>query len=110
MPLYCENCQAERKDDSRFCPKCGKRFGGELWVLVFGIVLGIVAPLALYLGVKTGAVKGGGGDDPVKILIMWELPIWTLTATLYDHSRTRSQVYFWVGGFLTVLAVIWANS
>lgn len=59
MPVYCDNCSTERKDDSRICPKCGKKFGGELWVLMFGIVLGIVAPLALYIGVKTGSIRGG---------------------------------------------------
>lgn len=55
-------------------------------------------------------INKGGGDDPVKILIVWELPIWTVTATLYDHSRIRSKIYFWVGGIITILAVIWANS
>ena len=109
MALHCENCGIDRRDDSRYCPKCGKAFGGSLWVLMFGVVFGVIAPLALYIGVTTGAVKGGGGDDPIKILIIWELSIWTATATLYDHSRVRSQIYFWIGGILTVLAVIWAN-
>jgi hypothetical protein len=108
MPVYCDNCQTERKDNSRICQKCGKKFGGSLWVLMFGIVMGIVAPLLLYIGVQTGSIKGGG-DDPIKILIMWELPIWTVTATLFDHNRVRSQVYFWVGGIMTILAVVWAN-
>ena len=109
MSVYCENCGIERKDDSRICPKCGEKFGGSIWVLIFGIVMGIVAPLALYIGVETGAVKGGGGD-PIKILAMWELPIWTITAVLYDHSRIRSQIYFWMGSIITILAVIWASS
>lgn len=109
MPVYCENCSTERKDDSRICPKCGKKFGGSLWVLMFGIVMAIAAPLALYIAVKNGAALGGG-VDPIKIFIMWELPVWTATAVLYDHSRIRSQIYFWVGGLVTILAVIWANS
>jgi hypothetical protein len=110
MPVFCENCGLERRDDSRRCPKCGERFGGSLFVLLFGIVLGVIAPLALYIGVRSGEVVGGVPDDWMKILIVWELPIWTMTATLYDHSRVRSQIYFWVGGILTVLAVIWVAS
>lgn len=107
MPLYCENCGLERRDDSRRCPKCGKPFGGELWVLMFGIAAGVIAPLALYIGVRSGAVVGGAPPEPMKMLIVWELPIWTLTLTVYDHSRVRSQIYFWVGGILTILSVIW---
>ena len=112
MAVYCESCGTERKDDSRICKKCGNKFGGELWVLAFGVVLGIIFPLAAYLGIKTGAIQGGLGDPlkALKILVMWELPIWTLTAVCYDHSRLRSQIYFWVGGFLSLLGVIWANS
>lgn len=107
MAAYCENCNAERKDGSKVCPECGKKVGGELWALLFGIIMGIVAPIGLYLGVKTGAFIGGGGD-PIKILIPWELAIWTATATLYDHNRFRSKCYFWIGGALTAIAAYWA--
>lgn len=112
MAVHCEGCGTERRDDSRICKKCGKKFGGDLGVLAFGVLLGFVFPLAAYLGIRTGAIQGGLGDPlkALKILIMWELPIWTLTAVLYDHSRLRSQIYFWVGGLLTAFAAIWANS
>lgn len=88
MPLYCENCSTERKDDSKFCEKCGNKFGGELWVLIVGIFMGIVAPLALYIAVKTGTLQEGGADL-IKVLVPWELSIWSATAALYDHSRLR---------------------
>jgi hypothetical protein len=110
MDLHCENCGQKRDGESRTCPNCGQKFGGSIWVLLFGIIASIILPLALYFGIKTDLVLSNSDSIPLKFLLLWEFPVLSGTAFLYDHSVRRARMYFWIGSILSILTLIWVTN
>ena len=94
MQIHCQRCRAPQAASERHCLKCGAPFGGELWVLITGVLLAVFLPAMI-------ATSGDMTSLLDARLVFWyELPVLAGTAFLYDHDPKRRSLYFWGGAVL----------
>ena len=103
MQIYCEKCRSPQRNAERTCSTCGAHFGGQLSVLIIGVLLALFLPVILVSSGNRQAVVDA------RLLFWYELPVLIGTAFLYDYHPLRRNFYFWGGavviaGSLIVLA------
>lgn len=96
MQAYCNKCGKQQEGNERNCSKCGAPFGGELWVIMLGLLLVFSLPLGMALLGKVRELLD------VRFFFWYELPILLGTAILYDYHPMRRSLFFW-GGALVII-------
>ena len=91
MQIYCEKCGNRQDANERHCSKCGAPFGGELWVLIMGVLLAVFLPAVIAISGDASALLDA------RLFFWYELPVLVGTAFLYDHNSKRRSLYFWGG-------------
>ena len=104
MHVYCNKCRTQQKGNEKHCLNCGAKYGEGLWVLILGAFLVVFLPVLMIIG-------GANWSTTVthKIVLLYELPVVCGTAFLYDYHPSRRNIYFWGGGILIVVSVLYFN-
>lgn len=96
----CTKCGQARMAEEKRCSKCGAKFGGELWVLLLGLLMACALPCVIVLSGQSFTRRSFG-----VLLFGFILPVITGTAVCYDHNPKRRWCYFLIGSLISLTAL-----
>jgi len=100
MQVYCGKCKKRQEKDEKHCKNCGEPYGGETWVLMLGAtIITLLATMFIFSGNKNALL------DP-RLIFWFLLPVMVGVGVLYDYHPKRRGIYFYCGGAIIVIGVL----